>query len=207
MEDIWLNYAKRLQSISNTGISFTKDKYDKERYEEVSTIAIEMMSIIGHIPIRRIEDLVSNHSKGYVTPKIDVRGAVFRGNRLLLVRENTDGLWALPGGFADVGLSAAENIEKEIEEEAGIKTQACQLYSVRHKSKGKFNQDVRDFYKLYFICEQTDENELSPGIETIDARFFDRNNIPPLSTGRVVEEDLLLAWKFVDNELSATVFD
>ena len=181
--------------------------YDRERYEEIQSIATEMMSLIGQIPIERIHDLVTTHSKGYVTPKIDVRGAVFKDNKLLLVREMSDGLWSLPGGFADVGLSAAQNVVKEIEEEAGIKTSAHMLYSIRHKSKRKYSPDIRDFYKLFFLCEKLDEGEVVAGIETMEAKYFEQADTPALSTGRVSEEDIEMAWQFNSEELRQATFD
>jgi len=207
VENTWLVFAKRLHALSSTGIHFTKDEFDKERYEEIQSIAAQMMSLIGEIPIQRIHDLVTTHSKGYVTPKIDVRGAVFLEDKLLLVREKSDGLWTLPGGFADVGLSAAQNIAKEIEEEAGIKTSARMLYQIRHKSKGAYDPDIRDFYKLFFVCEQLDEGGPSAGVETDEARYFDQSDLPPLSTGRVSEHDIELAWQFNRQEAYITAFD
>jgi ADP-ribose pyrophosphatase YjhB (NUDIX family) len=207
MENIWLGYAKRLQSIAETGLAYAKDNYDRERYEEVTAIATQMIASLGQVPIERIQNLVSNYSKGYTTPKVDVRGAVFKNNKILLVQEKSDSLWTLPGGFADVGFSAAENIEKEIKEEAGISVKAQRLYSVRHKAKGSFNQDARDFYKLYFICEQIDNSDLHPGFETLDVGYFGEEEIPPLSTGRVIEEDIELAWRFRRNIIEQTFFD
>lgn len=207
MENIWLSYAKRLQSIAETGLAYAKDNYDRERYAEVSDIAIRMIASLGHVPIERIQNLVTNFSEGYATPKVDVRGAVFKNNRILLVKEKSDNLWTLPGGFADVGFSAAENIEKEIKEEAGISVKAQRLYSVRHKAKGSFKQDARDFYKLYFICGQIDNSDLHPGLETLDVAYFYEEAIPPLSTGRVIEEDLELAWRFHRDITGQTFFD
>ena len=207
MENIWLSYAKRLQSIAETGLAYAKDNYDKERYAEISGIATQMIATLGQVPIERIQNLISNFSKGYATPKVDVRGAVFKNNKILLVQEKSDNLWTLPGGFADVGFSAAENIEKEVKEEAGISVKAQRLYSIRHKAKGSFNQDARDFYKLYFICEQIDNSDLHPGLETMDAGYFDEEEIPPLSTGRVIEDDLKLAWLFHRNMVEYTYFD
>jgi len=207
MEDIWLSFAKRLHSIATTGISYTKNHYDRERFEEIQAICSQMMALIGQVPIERIDALISAQAKGYVTPTIDVRGAVFRDDKILLVREKTDGRWTLPGGFADVGLSAAENICKEIAEEAGIAASAHLLYSIRHKAKGDYDPDVRDFYKLFFLCEPADDRDPEPGPETSDARFFARAEIPPLSTGRVIEEDLDMAWTFKSQSLSKTSFD
>jgi ADP-ribose pyrophosphatase YjhB (NUDIX family) len=193
--------------LGETGLTYAKDDYDRERYKEVSDIAVQMISDLGHVPIERIQNLVSNYSKGYATPLVDVRGAVFRDDKLLLVQEKSDNLWTLPGGFAEVGFSAAENIQKEIKEEAGIIVIAQRLYSIRHKARGGFGQDARDFYKIYFICNQIGDSELHPGLETNDARYFGEEEVPPLSTGRVIEEDLMLAWRFHRNVNEQTAFD
>ncbi|HEX4271619.1 MAG TPA: NUDIX hydrolase N-terminal domain-containing protein, partial [Rhizomicrobium sp.] len=105
MEPQWLAHAKRLQAIASTGLHFTRDPFDKERYEGVGQIANEMLAALGNVPIQRIEGLVSDFARGYATPKIDVRGALVEDDAILLVRERSDGLWTLPGGYADVGLS------------------------------------------------------------------------------------------------------
>jgi len=112
MENTWLSWAKRLQSVASTGLHYSRAEYDRERYEEVAAIANEMLSALGNVPINRIQDLVSDFAKGYATPTVDVRGAIIEGDEILLVREVSDGLWTLPGGFADVGLSPGENIVK-----------------------------------------------------------------------------------------------
>jgi len=156
MEDQWLGWAKRLEALSTTGQHFTKDPFDRERYKD---IACAMMSAIGNVPLERIDDLVSDSAKGYVTPKVDVRGAVIQNGKVMLVREITDGLWTLPGGFADVGLSPSENIVKEVWEEAGVKVEVTGLYSIRHKAKRDYEPDLRDFYKLFFLCRQIDDLE------------------------------------------------
>jgi len=116
-------------------------------------------------------------------------------------------LWTLPGGYADVGLSAAENVEKEILEEAGIEVKASFLYNLRHKAKGGFPPDVRDFYKLYFICEACNDDPVVSGLETIDAGYFAKEELPPLSLGRVIEEDLIIAWNFSESNEKKTLFD
>ena len=207
MENIWLSFAKRLHALSSTGLAYDCNEYDRERFEEIQTIATEMMSLIGHVNVEKVQDLITEHAKGYATPKIDVRGAVFEDNRLLLVREKSNGLWTLPGGFADIGLSAAENIEKEIKEEAGLKVTARSIYSVRHKAKGDYNPDVRDFYKLFFLCESSSQCGLSPGGEVLDAQYFNRDEIPDLCTERILIEDLHRAWEFNDDQSKPALFD
>ncbi len=207
MEDQWLTYAKRLQAIASTGLHFCRDEYDRERFQEVGEIANSMLAALGNVPLERIAGLVSDYAKGYATPKVDVRGALIEDDHVLLVRERTDGRWTLPGGFADVGLSAARNVEKEICEEAGLTVTASRLYSVRHKAKRPYEPDARDFYKMFFLCERTDEAAPRAGAETSDARFFRGDKLPQLSAGRVLETDIEAAFAFHRGELRATSFD
>ena len=207
MEDSWLSWAKRLQAIASTGIHFGQHAYDRERYEEVASIAQQMLAALGDVPINVIADLVPDFAKGYATPKIDVRGAVFRDERVLMVRERTDGLWTLPGGYADVGLSAAENVEKEIREEANLRVKAANLYAIRHKAKHKYKPDTRDFYKFFFICEPLDTAQPEPGFETMDADFFSLQALPPLSQGRVIAADIAAAYEYRRSPRRDTLFD
>ena len=207
MENTWLAWAKRLQSIASTGISYSEDPYDRIRYEEVAGIAHEMLAAIGNVPIDRIHNLVSDFAQGYATPKVDVRGAVIRDDQILLVREASDGLWTLPGGFADVGRSASENIAKEIWEEAGIRVDPQGLYGIRHKAKHEYLPDARDFYKLFFVCRQIDNTPPSAGLETTDVGFFGLAELPALSTGRVLEKDLVAAFDFATDPTRLALFD
>jgi ADP-ribose pyrophosphatase YjhB (NUDIX family) len=207
MEDQWLTWAKRLQAIASTGLHFSKDDFDRERYRELATIAHSMLASLGNIPIKRIDGLLSDFAKGYATPKIDVRGAVIENGKVLLVREKSDGLWTLPGGFADVGLSATENVIKEISEEAGIRASVTGLYSVRHKAKHVYEPDVRDFYKMFFLCQRVDVEPLSPGSEAVGAAFFARSDLPQLSKGRVIERDIEAAFVFHESAERTVIVD
>ena len=207
MEDIWLNYAKRLQALAGSGMHYATDEFDRERYDEIAEIARAMMAQLGDVPVERIRNLVPDFAKGYSTPQIDVRGAVIEDGRILLVRENVDGLWTMPGGYADVGLSAAENVAKEIQEEAGLVVAAKRLYSVKHKAKHAYPADVRDFYKLFFLCSREDRTPPVAGAEVSDVGFFSPDNIPPLSLGRIIEADVTEAFAFAADPVRATLFD
>jgi hypothetical protein len=165
MEDQWLAYAKRLQAIASTGLFYSKDAFDRDRFQEIADIANGMLAELGNVPVERIASLVSDFAKGYMTPKVDVRGALIEDDRILLVREKSDERWTLPGGFADVGRSAAENVVKEMHEEAGLVVAARSLYSIRHKAKQPDAPDARDFYKLFFLCERLDAQEILWGGE------------------------------------------
>jgi len=205
-ENRWLNWAKRLQSSALTGLAYSKDRYDAERFQAIKSIADEMLSQLFDVPVERIAQLAAG-AKGYVTPMTDVRGAVVEGDRILLVREQVTGLWTLPGGFADVGLSPAENVVKEIAEEASIAVVAKHLYSIRHKAKGPFNPDARDFYKIYFICGRVANETPAPGPEVSDVDFFSERSLPPLCRDRVVEQDIRMAFDFVRSPNPTVFFD
>lgn len=207
MEDNWLATAKRLQAIASTGLHFGESEFDEERYQEIHDIASEMLADLGQIKVEAISELLGAPGKGYETPKVDVRGALFRDGKVLLVREKLDNLWTLPGGYADVGISPAENIIKEVQEEANLNVTTKQLYAVIHKARHSYDMDIRDFYKFYFVCEQIGNDVPKPGSETLDAGFFDLNDLPPLSTGRVIEKHIKLALRYIDNPELPTYFD
>ncbi len=194
MENEWLTYAKRLQAIAATGLAYSRNAYDLERFEEIDSIAREMLAKLFSLPIERLGELAPDDN-AYPTPKVDVRGAVIEDDQILLVRERNNGLWTLPGGFAEIGLSAAENVVKELKEEACIDAVARQLYSVRHKAKGPFRSDPRDFYKFYFLCERVSGNEPEPGPEATEVAFFSLAALPELCTDRVVKEDIERAFQ------------
>jgi len=138
---------------------------------------------------------------------VDVRAAVFNGDQVLLVQEASDGLWTLPGGYADVGLSPAENVVKEVLEEASLLVEVRSLYSVRHKAKHHYEADARDFYKLFFICEPVGGPDVRPGSETRDVQFFALAELPSLSTGRVIREDIEMAFESRRSSLGLTWCD
>ena len=207
MEDDWLAWSKRIYALASTGVFFGAHEFDKERYQEIADIAQSMMAALGDVPLSRVVELFPDHGSGYVTPKIDVRGAVIRDDQILLVQEKSDGLWTLPGGYADVGYSAAENIVKEISEEAGLEVRATKLYAVFHKAKHEYRADARDFYKFYFLTEEVQDQMPQAGHEVSAADFFSLDALPPLSTGRVIEQHIALAFDFHRDPNQAPRFD
>lgn len=207
MEPQWLTFGKRLHAIASNGLHFTQDPYDRERYEEIETIASEMLASLANVSVGHVRALVAERGRGYTTPKVDVRGALIENGAILLVRERGDGLWALPGGFADVGLSAAHNVEKEVLEEAGLEVSAARLYGVRHKAGSPYTPDVREFYKIFFLCHRDDRAEPRAGADTLDARFFFLDDLPPLSCGRTIQSDILAAFAFAADPQRPTFFD
>ena len=207
MEDQWLSWAKRIEALASTGLHFGTSDFDQERYAELALIARQMLADLGRVPLSQLKDLEVQQGQGCATPQVDVRGAVFAGDQILLVQERGDKLWTLPGGYADVGLSAAENVVKEISEEAGLTVRADHLYAVRHKAKHAYRPDTRDFYKFFFICTPLDQAVPVAGLETLDAAFFDLEALPPLSSGRVILRDIVAAFEQRRANPRTTLFD
>ncbi|WP_110670165.1 NUDIX hydrolase [Salinicola halophilus] len=195
MEDQWLSWAKRLSALADTGLHYCRDKFDRERYEEINALSHQMMASLGETPVERVA-LALGEGHGHVTPKIDVRGAIIDDGKILLVKEKTDGRWTMPGGYAEVGVSAADNTVKEVWEEAGVEVAVDRLYAIRHKARHAYPPDVLDFYKLFFLCERLDDAPLDPGHEVFDAAYFAPDALPPLSEGRVIDRDIVDAFAF-----------
>lgn len=206
-EDAWLTYAKRIHALASSGLEFSDNDYELDRYQEIQALANTMLADLGSAQPKTIADLMAYGIDGYVTPKVDVRAAIIQNGKILLVQEKTDQRWALPGGYADVGLSAAENAEKEVWEEAGIKVRAKKLYAVRHKAKGDYRPDVRDFYKMFFMCQQIDNVAIKAGSEVMDAGYFSLDALPELSTGRVSESDIIAAYAYDKEPNRPTYYD
>lgn len=195
MEAAWFTQIKRLQALAATGLAYGRDQYDQERFEEIHGITTQMLAQVSSASLELIMKLGPD-TKSYPTPKVDVRAAMIKYDRILLVQEKNNGLWTMPGGFAEIGLSPAENVVKEVFEETCIHVAAQTLYAVRHKAKGPFKPDIRDFYKLYFLCERVDDSLPEPGPETLAVEFFSIDALPELCTDRNVAEDIERAFEF-----------
>lgn len=184
---IWLNWARELQAIAQTGLGFSKDVYDRERYEAIRALAAQIVAEHSDADFSRIEGVFTQQA-GYATPKVDVRGAVFRNDGgILLVREIADaGRWTLPGGWADVNQSPSECVRREIREESGFEVAIRKLAAVYDRDRhGHLPPHAFHVYKLFFICEIVG-GAPRPGLETSEVAFFTGENLPPnLSVGRI----------------------
>jgi ADP-ribose pyrophosphatase YjhB (NUDIX family) len=186
-EPDWLAWGRELQAIAQTGLAFTSDPYDRERYEALRDLAARMFAAHTDVPVDRIIALFSGEI-GYATPKVDVRAAVFDDReRLLMVRETADsGRWTLPGGWADVNLTAAENAAKEAVEESGYKVLVRKLTALWDRTRQGHPNAVFSCFKLFFLCEPISVQSKT-GFETSEIGWFSEDNIPAdLSLGRVL---------------------
>jgi ADP-ribose pyrophosphatase YjhB (NUDIX family) len=182
MTDRTLELARRLHALARTGLHFCSNEYDRERYVEIEQLAAELLS--GPVPADRDALLALwRNETGYVTPKIEVRGAVFRDGRVLLVRETADGRWTLPGGWADVNESPSQAIEKEIEQESGFLARAVKLAALYDRSRHGHGESLHHSWKAFFLCEVTG-GEARGSYETDAVGFFLPDELPPMSLGR-----------------------
>ena len=205
MEPKWLEWVKKLQAIAQNGLTYTENPFDVERYKSLRAITVEIMASYSNMEPSYVADLFAREG-GYATPKVDVRGAVFRGDTILLVREREDGCWTLPGGWADVGESPSEVVVREIYEESGYHTRATKLLSVYDRSKHGHPPLVHHVYKLFFQCELVSGSP-SASIETDEVAFFGENEIPELSLGRVVPAQLTRIFQHYRHPDWPTDFD
>ncbi|MGH7121294.1 MAG: NUDIX hydrolase [Acetobacteraceae bacterium] len=187
VEPEWLAWAREIAAIAQSGLAFSPNQYDRERYERLRTLSAIMIASRAAERFERIEALFGCEA-GYATPKVDVRGAVFDGEmRILLVRERADAdRWSLPGGWADVNLTAAENVIKEVEEESGLRVRAVKLAVVFDRTRQGHTPGIFSCYKLFFLCEVIG-GAAAPGCETSAVGWFAEDRIPDdLSLGRVL---------------------
>lgn len=199
-------WARELKSISQTGLEYGKDVFDKERYNQINELSNHMLSSISKVDVNEINRLLPIES-GYATPKIAVRGIVLKDGQLLMVKEAADGLWTPPGGWCDVGLTPAENVEKEILEETGLKAKACRLLSFFDQTKYRSSVTLQHIYTVYILCEIVGGKLIDSSIETDDVRFFDTDDLPPLSTERVTTIQLEKALSIAMNKEKTVHFD
>ncbi|HWX29361.1 MAG TPA: NUDIX hydrolase [Steroidobacteraceae bacterium] len=202
----WLSIARELRAIAQTGLTFTMDRFDRQRYERVRELAARMLAQGSGTDYDVMLGILLK-DKGYATPKVDVRGAAFVDGRVLLVREISDGKWTLPGGWADVNQSAAECVMREIAEESGFEARALKLAAVRdYQRSGHPRRNLDSIYKMFFICEITG-GAARGSDETSDAAFFPRDDLPPLSLGRTTAAQIERMFQHAQDPGLPTDFD
>ncbi len=201
----WLETAKKIQAIAQAGLTYSDNKYDIERYQQMREISLEIMARFTDSEMEQVRELFANES-GYQTPKVDVRGVVFKGNKILMVRETIDGCWSLPGGWADVGYTPGEIAVKEVREEAGLEVRPVRLLAVLDKKRHPHPPSPYHIYKIFIGCEILG-GETAAGMETSEVGFFDREHLPELSVERNTKSQLELMFGFLDEPDREAVFD
>ncbi|EPJ83058.1 MULTISPECIES: NUDIX hydrolase N-terminal domain-containing protein [Pseudomonas] len=204
-DDPGMASIRTLIGIAQTGLAYAKDPYDIERYhqllETAQTLLVEQPSPLTS---QLLKNLVAD--SGYATPKMDIRAAVFDSERILLVKEVEDGLWSLPGGWADINHSPAQVAAKEVLEETGLRVSPRKLVAFTDRRLHPHPPMLLHVYKAFFLCELSG-GTLRPSLETPDVGFFDEHNLPELSTARVTHEQIAMMYRHLRDETLPTYFD
>ncbi|MEN3772886.1 NUDIX hydrolase [Priestia megaterium] len=205
MEHKWLDWAKQLQSLAHAGLAYSKDIYDVERFELIRNISVEMLSQQTGMEMTVIKDLFASET-GYATPKVDIRAVIFKDNKILMVKENSDGSWSLPGGWADIGLTPSEVAVKEVKEESGFDVKAVKLLAVMDMKCHPHPPSPFHIYKMFIQCEIIGGQPMK-GVETSAVEFFAENKLPPLSIARNTQTQIEMAFKHLYNPKEPVYFD
>ncbi|MFC1574030.1 NUDIX hydrolase [Candidatus Latescibacterota bacterium] len=201
----WLLWAREIQSISQTGLSYCDDKFDKIRYHRLMEIAAEITHSHTNISQEILMGTFLDQS-GYATPKIGIRGAVFRERKILLVQDRDDNRWCMPGGWADVGECPSQAVAREVQEESGFSVKPVKLIGLYDSNRVGIPLSFFHTYKIVFLCEITG-GEAVTSIETSAVEFFDIDNLPPLSEERTHERHIAEAYAHVDDNIRPAAFD
>ena len=178
----WLAWAREIFSLTQSGLTYSKNEFDLDRYKRLQAISAEIIASQSGLAL---EDVLHSFSMqaGYATPKVDVRAAVIREGKILLVRETADGKWSMPGGWADIGDAPAAMVAREAREESGFTVRVDKLVGVYNGTNQLVPREFYHAYKLVFLCSITG-GEATTSIETLAVDFFAPDHLPPLSETR-----------------------
>ncbi|GGG13791.1 NUDIX hydrolase [Paenibacillus abyssi] len=201
----WLEWAKQIQAISQVGLAYSKDIYDLERFEQLRALSIEILNEYTEVETEKLKSLFASEI-GYATPKVDIRGVVFKDGKLLMVKEKEDGAWSLPGGWADIGLSPKEVAVKEIKEESGYDVEPIRLLGIVDKKFHDHPPSPFHVYKIFILCGIIG-GEAMEGMETLAVKFFEEDQLPHLSTERNTKKQIHKLFELYRDSKSEIMFD
>lgn len=203
--DKLLSWAIELQSLAQAGLAYTDNVYDIERYERIREISAEIISEKSDISIEKVRNLFCNE-KGYQTPKIDTRAAVFKDGKILLAHEN-NGTWSLPGGWVDVLESVGSNAVKEVREETGLTVKAIRLIAVQDRNKHNLPVYAYGVCKVFVLCSIVG-GSFRENIETTETGFFTLDGLPePLAEEKSNREQIEMCFEAYKSENWQVMFD
>lgn len=205
-DDVWKQWAQELQFLAQCSLAYSKDKFDRERSERIREIACEMLSFKYDLPLEKIKMDFAGEI-GYQTPKVETRAAVIKDNKILLVKEQFDGKWALPGGYQDVNMSIRENIIKESSEEAGAVVNPIKVVAVLDYNRHHHVNFPLGMVKIFVLCEYINHS-FNENTETLGAEFYSLDDLPELSLTRTTKKQLEMCFEcYKDPENWDTIFD
>ena len=199
----WLQWAVELQALAQNGLAYTENRFDKERFERIREIAAEMVACKADMPEETVVGLFCGE-KGYQTPKLDTRAAIFKDDKILLVKE--DGRWSLPGGWVDVNESVYTNTVKEAKEEAGVDVRPIRVIALQDRNKHNIPRYIYTICKIFVLCELLG-GKFESNSETTESGFFALDALPVLYTEKNTYEQIKMCFDAKGSEYWETQFD
>ena len=201
-----LELIKRLKALADTGLVYVEDDYNRERYEELREISLKLLSNVSKQPLSVLNDFFIPE-KDYPTVKVDVRGFVLNDkNELLMAKEQVDGKWTIPGGWADIGYTPSEVVIKEIKEETGLECSVERLLAVYDKRMHPHPPQPFYIYKIVFLCK-LEAGRIKHGFDMDGAAFFKIDDLPELSTDRILDSQIKQLYAMVTENNNKVHFD
>lgn len=205
MNNKWLEWATELQSIAQAGLTFGENQYDRDRYQQIRDLSVDILHEYTDMDHNKIRDLFASET-GYQTPKVDVRAAVFNEGKILLVNEKIDGKWSLPGGWADVNSTVSESAVRECFEEAGAVVKPKRIVVIHLGNRHNNHNFPFSIYKIFVECELI-ECRFEANTETLGSDFFSIDKLPELSTERNTLEQIKICFEAKKHDVFETIFD
>jgi len=203
-ENSWMDWAKELQFLAQAGITYSTNRFDIERFERVREISAEMVAHKTGFSTEYVKTVFCNE-KGFQTPKLDTRAAIFQDEKILLVQEN-DGRWVLPGGWVDTMETIRSNTIKEVKEEAGLDVLPLRLIALQDRNKHNAPLYIHNICKVFVLCEMLG-GKFEANLETLASGFFDINNLPELAVEKTTEAQIRLCYDAYKNPNWEVIFD
>lgn len=197
-----LEFSRELLAMAQAGLTYTKDPFDKERFTRLRVMASKLLQLSNS----KFLDFEWPQEVGYSTPKIDVRGIVFRKEEVLLVKERSSKKWTLPGGWADVNKTLRENSEKEFLEETGYHVQARSIVSIVEMEQAGYPKQLYSIYKVFLLCDLI-SGRPAVNIEVSEIAFHSIHDLPELDLNRASKTDILRAYEHFLNPQLPTYFN
>jgi len=189
---------KKLKALADTGLVYSESGYDRDRYDQIKQITLDLMGEITNTPVKKLTDFFLP-VKEYPTVKVDVRGFVLNEkDEILMAKESVDGKWTIPGGWADIGDTPSEAVLKEIKEETGFNSEIVSLLAIYDKRCHPHPPETYYIYKLMFFCKITG-GELAHGFDMQGAGFFPLDELPELSKDRILKSQLEHLFQLAKN--------
>ena len=202
--EMWLQWAVELQSLAQAGLHYAENPFDLERYQRIREISAEMLANQSEFPVEKVKELFCSET-GYQTPKVDTRAAVFKDGKIILVQEN-DGRWSLPGGWVEVHKSVKENAVKEVKEEAGLDVSADFVIAIQDRDKHNLPPYAWKVCKTFIRCTVLG-GSFQPNTETKGSGYFALEELPELAEEKNTKEQVAMCFAAEQAEHWETWFD